>query len=198
MRTLRVGGQAYPLSRIRLARQRCRHALALAVQTGLAAAVGMVSRASSGTADTDGFFAAYGCSSSCVLAANAIRVTSCRPSPVPAMTAGSGRESPPMRSRWRRSRCRCSSSGCVAAGPIAWLLTGGGAASPATRPRTLFPGCCSRLHFSCSPAWLRAPSPRSTTTSRGRGVRARERRRARPHPRRVASDGVVALHGGWR
>ena len=84
-------------------------AVGIAVQTGLAAVVGVViARKLGRTAETDGFFAAYGVFVVLALAATAVRVTVLPSLGERARPGGSRRRRRRTRSPWASWRCRSS------------------------------------------------------------------------------------------
>ncbi len=102
-------------------------ALALAVQTGLAAVVGViVAREFGRSAETDGFFAAYGVFVVVVLAANAIRVAVLPPLARAATERRLGAETAAYAVTLATVAVPLLVVALAAAGPISWLLTGDG------------------------------------------------------------------------
>ena len=120
------------------------------------------------TAETDGFFAAYGV----FVVARArrdrdARRRCCPRSPAPATTAASAARSPRYALALAVVACRCSSSPRRAADPSPGLLTGFGpdAARDTAAAHAALDGSWPPS-ASCSPGSPRARSPRSTTTRR--------------------------------
>jgi hypothetical protein len=104
-------------------------ALALAVQTGLAAVVGVIiAREFGRTAETDGFFAAYGVFVVVVLAATAIRIAVLPPLARARGERRLGAEVAAYAVTVATLAAPLVVVALVAAHPLAWLLTGGGAA----------------------------------------------------------------------
>ncbi len=107
-------------------------ALALAVQTGLAAVVGViVARDFGRTAETDGFFAAYAVFVVVLLAANAIRVVVLPPLARARAERRLGAEVAAYALTLATLAVPLLVAGLAAAHPLSWLLTGNG--SDATR-----------------------------------------------------------------
>jgi hypothetical protein len=105
-------------------------AVALAVQTGLAAVVGVIiAREFGRTAETDGFFAAYGVFVVVVLAATAIRIAVLPPLARARGERRLGAEVAAYTVTLATLAVPLVVIALAAAHPLAWLLTGGGAAA---------------------------------------------------------------------
>ena len=116
-------------------------ALALAVQTGLAAVVGVLIAQKLGyTAETDGFFAAYGVFIVLALAATAVRVTVLPPLARAREERRLSVETAAYAGAVAAAALPLALVGILAAEPLAAVLTGFGPRRRATRPPRRSPG----------------------------------------------------------